>query len=178
MVMLYAVDVLLLGLVSPLKPFLVSGSLLSSLLPLVSCSGTISPTLSVSVFQSFIFFHYFDCQVYCSLENWYYRILILMTGNLQNAKIAVDALSIWYVSLDQSISTFTLTSKFDLIYFHCFPSMSINGWEMMIPLAFFAGVGYVSLTFTRPKLIKFSFIKKGTILYNLNRQLYQCLSLL
>ncbi|TYI01905.1 hypothetical protein ES332_A11G231800v1 [Gossypium tomentosum] len=26
------------------------------------------------------------------LENWYYRILILMTGNLQNAEIAVDAL--------------------------------------------------------------------------------------
>ncbi|KAH9712820.1 protein DETOXIFICATION 27 [Citrus sinensis] len=29
------------------------------------------------------------------LENWYYRILISMTGNLQNAEIAVDALSIW-----------------------------------------------------------------------------------
>nr|QBM79461.1 MATE31 [Rehmannia glutinosa] len=48
------------------------------------------------------------------LENWYYRILIVMTGNLKNAKIAVDALSI---------------------------CMSINGWEMMIPLAFFAGTG-------------------------------------
>ena len=33
----------------------------------------------------------------CSLENWYYRILILMTGFLQNATLAVDALSIWYV---------------------------------------------------------------------------------
>ncbi|CAA7034698.1 unnamed protein product [Microthlaspi erraticum] len=48
------------------------------------------------------------------LENWYYRILIIMTGNLENARIAVDALSI---------------------------CMSINGWEMMIPLAFFAGTG-------------------------------------
>lgn len=48
------------------------------------------------------------------LENWYYRILILMTGNLKNAKIAVDALSI---------------------------CMTINGWEMMIPFAFFAGTG-------------------------------------
>ncbi|KAI9124958.1 hypothetical protein K1719_003574 [Acacia pycnantha] len=48
------------------------------------------------------------------LENWYYRILILMTGNLENAKIAVDALSI---------------------------CMTINGWEMMIPLAFFAATG-------------------------------------
>lgn len=34
----------------------------------------------------------------CSLENWYYRVLILMTGNLQNAEIEVDALSIWYIS--------------------------------------------------------------------------------
>ncbi|VVB18118.1 unnamed protein product [Arabis nemorensis] len=48
------------------------------------------------------------------LENWYYRILIIMTGNLQNARIAVDSLSI---------------------------CMAINGWEMMIPLAFFAGTG-------------------------------------
>ncbi|KAL5218169.1 hypothetical protein ABZP36_018853 [Zizania latifolia] len=48
------------------------------------------------------------------LENWYYRILILLTGNLKNAAIAVDALSI---------------------------CMTINGWEMMIPLSFFAGTG-------------------------------------
>lgn len=48
------------------------------------------------------------------LENWYYRILIVMTGNLENAKIAVDALSI---------------------------CMSINGLELMVPLGFFAGTG-------------------------------------
>ncbi|OIV96573.1 hypothetical protein TanjilG_28430 [Lupinus angustifolius] len=48
------------------------------------------------------------------LENWYYRILVLMTGKLGNATVAVDALSV---------------------------CMTINGWEMMIPLAFFAGVG-------------------------------------
>ncbi|KAL2498880.1 MATE efflux family protein [Abeliophyllum distichum] len=48
------------------------------------------------------------------LENWYYRILIVMTGNLKNAKIAVDALSV---------------------------CMNINGWELMIPFAFFAGTG-------------------------------------
>ncbi|XP_047310961.1 protein DETOXIFICATION 27-like [Impatiens glandulifera] len=48
------------------------------------------------------------------LENWYYRVLILMTGNLMNAEIAVDALSI---------------------------CMNINGWELMIPLAFFAATG-------------------------------------
>ncbi|KVH99710.1 Multi antimicrobial extrusion protein [Cynara cardunculus var. scolymus] len=45
------------------------------------------------------------------LENWYYRILILMTALVKNATIAVDAV------------------------------MNINGWEMMIPLAFFAGIG-------------------------------------
>ncbi|KAJ7953544.1 Protein DETOXIFICATION [Quillaja saponaria] len=48
------------------------------------------------------------------LENWYYKILILMTGNLGNAQIAVDALSI---------------------------CMTINSWELMIPLAFFAATG-------------------------------------
>ncbi|KAE9609063.1 hypothetical protein Lal_00020283 [Lupinus albus] len=48
------------------------------------------------------------------LENWYYRILVLMTGKLEDATVAVDALSV---------------------------CMTINGWEMMIPLAFFAGVG-------------------------------------
>ncbi|CAI9116215.1 OLC1v1017309C3 [Oldenlandia corymbosa var. corymbosa] len=48
------------------------------------------------------------------LENWYYRILILMPGYLDNATIAVDALSI---------------------------CMSISGWEMMVPLAFFAATG-------------------------------------
>ncbi|KAA8538134.1 hypothetical protein F0562_027742 [Nyssa sinensis] len=48
------------------------------------------------------------------LENWYYRILVLMTGNLKNVKIAVDALSV---------------------------CMNVNGWEMMIPIAFFAATG-------------------------------------
>ncbi|URE42460.1 protein TRANSPARENT TESTA [Musa troglodytarum] len=49
-----------------------------------------------------------------SLENWYYRVLILLTGSLKNAEIAVDAISI---------------------------CMNINNWELMIPLAFFAGTG-------------------------------------
>ncbi|CAI9111099.1 OLC1v1011236C1 [Oldenlandia corymbosa var. corymbosa] len=48
------------------------------------------------------------------LENWYYRILLLMTGNLANAEIALDALSV---------------------------CMTINAWEMMIPLGFFAATG-------------------------------------
>uniref|UniRef100_A0A5B6YWQ4 Protein DETOXIFICATION n=1 Tax=Davidia involucrata TaxID=16924 RepID=A0A5B6YWQ4_DAVIN len=48
------------------------------------------------------------------LENWYYRILILMTGNLENVTITVNALSV---------------------------CMAINGWEMMIPITFFAATG-------------------------------------
>ncbi|KAF3786483.1 DETOXIFICATION 27 protein [Nymphaea thermarum] len=48
------------------------------------------------------------------LENWYYKILILLAGNVENAKVAVDALSI---------------------------CMSINGWEMMIPIAFLSATG-------------------------------------
>ncbi|KAI3992907.1 hypothetical protein MKX01_034257 [Papaver californicum] len=48
------------------------------------------------------------------LETWYYRILMLMTGKLNNVKIAVSALAV---------------------------CMNINTWEMMIPLAFFAATG-------------------------------------
>ncbi|KAJ8490867.1 hypothetical protein OPV22_012588 [Ensete ventricosum] len=48
------------------------------------------------------------------LEIWYYRILILLTGNLKNAEVAVDAISI---------------------------CISISGWELMIHLAFLAGTG-------------------------------------
>ncbi|KAL6858838.1 hypothetical protein ACP4OV_017840 [Aristida adscensionis] len=48
------------------------------------------------------------------LENWYYRILILLPGYLKNAEIAVDALSI---------------------------CQTINGWELMIPFGFLAATG-------------------------------------
>ncbi|CAL5005696.1 unnamed protein product [Urochloa decumbens] len=48
------------------------------------------------------------------LENWYYRVLVLLTGYLNNAEIAVDALSI---------------------------CLTINGWELMIPLGFLAATG-------------------------------------
>ncbi|WZZ38040.1 hypothetical protein YC2023_034299 [Brassica napus] len=49
-----------------------------------------------------------------SLEYWYYRILIMMAGNLEDSKIAVDSVSI---------------------------SMSIYGLELMIPIAFLAVTG-------------------------------------
>ncbi|XP_042963463.1 protein DETOXIFICATION 27-like isoform X2 [Carya illinoinensis] len=71
------------------------------------------------------------------LENWYYRILILMTGFLQNATLAVDALSV---------------------------CMTINGWELMIPLAFFAGTG--SDTDVLEAVDKLSVLLAVTILLN------------
>lgn len=52
------------------------------------------------------------------MENWYYRVLVLLTGYLPNAEIAVDALSI---------------------------CLTINGWEMMIPIGFLAATGYVGM---------------------------------
>ncbi|XP_056859940.1 protein DETOXIFICATION 28-like isoform X1 [Raphanus sativus] len=48
------------------------------------------------------------------LETWYYKILILMTGNLEDTKIAIDSLSI---------------------------CMLINGLELMISTAFLTGTG-------------------------------------
>ncbi|XP_035546504.1 protein DETOXIFICATION 27-like [Juglans regia] len=48
------------------------------------------------------------------LESWYYTILMLMTGSMENSTIAVDALSV---------------------------CLNINGLELMIHIAFFAGAG-------------------------------------
>ncbi|KAG2635556.1 protein DETOXIFICATION 27-like [Panicum virgatum] len=48
------------------------------------------------------------------LENWYYRILVFLTGFMKNAELSVDALSI---------------------------CMSLTSWEMMIHMGFLAGTG-------------------------------------
>jgi len=48
------------------------------------------------------------------LENWYYKVLILLTGHLPDAEVAVDSLSI---------------------------CMSVNGWELMIAIAFLCATG-------------------------------------
>ncbi|CAL5185619.1 unnamed protein product [Lathyrus oleraceus] len=48
------------------------------------------------------------------LETWYTTILILLTGNMKDAKVVISALSI---------------------------CLNINGWEMMIALGFFAAAG-------------------------------------
>ncbi|KAK7396102.1 hypothetical protein VNO78_16865 [Psophocarpus tetragonolobus] len=48
------------------------------------------------------------------LEIWYNTVLILLTGNMKNAQVSIDALAI---------------------------CLNINGWEMMIALGFFAAAG-------------------------------------
>ncbi|KAI3939779.1 hypothetical protein MKW92_012565 [Papaver armeniacum] len=51
------------------------------------------------------------CHVRLGLELWYNSVLVLLTGNMINAKVAIDALAI---------------------------CLNINGWEMMISLGFLA----------------------------------------
>ncbi|KAE9457378.1 hypothetical protein C3L33_10717, partial [Rhododendron williamsianum] len=54
--------------------------------------------------------------VMLSLESFYFRVLIIVAGKMQNAEVALDALSI---------------------------CVTILAWESMIPLGFFAATGYV-----------------------------------
>lgn len=73
------------------------------------------------------------------LELWYNAILILLTGNLKNATVALDALSI---------------------------CLNINGWEMMIALGFLAAASVrVSNELGRadPKTAKFAIANVATI---------------
>ncbi|PIA51987.1 hypothetical protein AQUCO_01000098v1 [Aquilegia coerulea] len=59
------------------------------------------------------------------LENWYYRILVLLTGNLKNAKIAVDALAVWY-----TLSPF---SNFFSIDFSVIRRVAVgSGWQAYV----------------------------------------------
>ncbi|CAI0546664.1 unnamed protein product [Linum tenue] len=58
--------------------------------------------------------------VMLSLENFYYKVLIIVSGYMQNVKVAIDALSI---------------------------CVTIYTWESMIPLGFLAAAGYVAPCF-------------------------------
>lgn len=55
--------------------------------------------------------------VMLALENFYYRLLLIVSGFMPNSEIAIDALSV---------------------------CVTIYGWESMIPLGFLAATGYVS----------------------------------
>ncbi|KAH9312406.1 hypothetical protein KI387_027441, partial [Taxus chinensis] len=68
------------------------------------------------------------------LEIWYYRVLVLLTGNMKDATVAVDSLSI---------------------------CLNINSWEMAIPLGFLASTSVRvanELGAGKPKEAKFSVI--------------------
>ena len=52
-----------------------------------------------------------------SLESWYYKILILMTGNLKDAKIAVDSLSIWYARYILGLIYYIVNIQTRLLYY-------------------------------------------------------------
>ncbi|KAG5065822.1 hypothetical protein JHK86_009553 [Glycine max] len=55
--------------------------------------------------------------VMLALENFYYRLLLIVSGYMHNTEIAIDALSV---------------------------CVTIYGWESMIPLAFLGATGYVT----------------------------------
>ncbi|KAL0453327.1 UNVERIFIED_CONTAM: protein DETOXIFICATION 21 [Sesamum latifolium] len=67
--------------------------------------------IDLASFDTHIVNHYMQCYEFFSLELWYNAILILLTGNLKNAEVELDALSI---------------------------CLNINGWEMMISFGFMA----------------------------------------
>ena len=129
-----------LGPVSPAKLSPDYGSSLSSLHPLESCFGICRLFSSYGFTErnttSYGRFFYLD-----SLENWYYRILIVMTGNLQDAKIAVDSMSIWYVKyivLEINIinvpeifynATFMLHITMEEIYSKHFHRQHVDKWS-------------------------------------------------
>ncbi|KMZ73420.1 MATE efflux family protein, expressed [Zostera marina] len=72
--------------------------------------------LSISAFNDLWQFFKLSASsgVMMCLESWYYKVLMLLTGNLDDVTIAVDALSI---------------------------CINISNWELMIPTGFFAGIG-------------------------------------
>ncbi|KAK9168607.1 hypothetical protein Syun_000747 [Stephania yunnanensis] len=87
----------------------ICGLLSSCLSLLVLCSGqclTHTPSLPSSSFGYQIY-----REALKSLELWYNSVLVLLTGNLKDAEVEIDAISI---------------------------CLNINGWEMMISLGFLA----------------------------------------
>ncbi|KAM3758051.1 hypothetical protein ACB098_01G013700 [Castanea mollissima] len=66
--------------------------------------------------------------VMIALENFYYRVFIIVSGYLHNTEVAVDALSICLF-----LTIFSML--------RCFGGITIFGWESMIPLGFLAASG-------------------------------------
>lgn len=85
----------------------------------------------------------------CSLEFWYYMILIVLVGHLKDAQIAVAAVSIWRVieKISFCFSYIFFSSTSNLLINHSIPykssssfpsqcSNNINGWEFMVFFGF------------------------------------------
>ncbi|KAL6336025.1 hypothetical protein AAG906_003652 [Vitis piasezkii] len=68
------------------------------------------------------------------LELWYNTILVLLTGNMKNAHVAIDALSIWYFFFPSLFLGFSLLILFHVYIGFLICNLNINGWEMMILL--------------------------------------------
>ena len=70
-------------------------------------------------------------------------MLIIVSGNMEFAEVAVDALSIWLV-----FGTLLILFLFPAICLDAyvvsssFDSITMYAWESMIPLGFFAATGY------------------------------------
>jgi MATE family multidrug resistance protein len=107
-------------------------------------------SLSLSLSLSYAGYH-FECVWVCRLENFYYRVLIIVSGYLNKTEVAVDALSIWLVPNSYTVCLELLLcilfAPFRFVVFlnfSLFGSMTIFGWESMIPLGFLAATGYVT----------------------------------
>lgn len=73
-------------------------------------------------------------------------MLIIVSGYMHNTQVAVDALSIWLVTVSNPWNLLVFfkfliwcVDKFSLL-----GSITIYGWESMIPLGFLAATGYVT----------------------------------
>ncbi|KAL7175910.1 hypothetical protein ACSBR2_029477 [Camellia fascicularis] len=80
----------------------------------VASGVMLSYVLSISLNDFDFEFEFEIYLLFFRLENFYYRVLIIISGNMNNAEVALDALSI---------------------------CITIYAWESMIPLGFFAATG-------------------------------------
>lgn len=79
-------------------------------------------------------------------------MLMLLAGNMGNAEVTIDALSIWYntiISIHLSLFKCASASKFFEFScpFSC--SQNISGWALMISFGFLAAARYNSHSFSR-----------------------------
>ncbi|XP_042059021.1 protein DETOXIFICATION 21-like isoform X2 [Salvia splendens] len=72
------------------------------------------------------------------LKFCYSTILILLAGNMGNAEVTINALSIWY----GFCSPLVFVSFIFALSNDMFSSLNISGWAMMVSVGFMASTGY------------------------------------